>query len=270
MKKYGAVFADFHCGHLVGLTPKSWHFKNIVSTYTKRNKLFLIQQALWGQFEKILSQLPPLDFAFFMGDLIEGKGKKSGGTELITNSLNEQADMAVEVLNRIRFKCFKKSTKTVAVFGTPYHTDSDGDECEIRIADKAFIDKIGNHEWVDVNGLIFDLKHHVASSGVPHGRHTAIAKAALWNDLWSLAKMQPRADVILRAHVHYHTFCGTSDKLCMTLPALQGMGSKFGSKICEGLIHWGVILFEVNNKNDYRWTPFIHRIKEQAAKAVKI
>jgi len=270
MKKYGAVFSDFHSGHLVGLTPDSWMLKGEIMTYTKRNKFLLIQKALWVKFEKILSQLPPLDFAFFMGDLIEGKGKKSGGTELITNSLNEQADMAVEIINRIRFKCFKKSTKTVAVFGTPYHTDSDGDECEIRIAERAFIDKIGSHEWVDVNGLVFDLKHHIGSSQIPHGRYTAVSKAALWNDIWSLAEMQPRADVILRGHVHYFVHCGTSDKLCMTLPALQGMGSKFGSKICEGLVDWGIILFEVTNKNNYRWIPYIHRIKEQATKAVKI
>ena len=82
--------------------------------------------------------------------------------------------------------------------------------------------------------------------------------------------MQPRADIILRGHVHYYSYCGTPDKLCMTLPALQGMGSKYGAKECEGLIDWGMVLFEVEDDGSYRWHPFIHRIKEQATKAVKI
>ena len=153
---------------------------------------------------------------------------------------------------------------------TPYHTSTDGDDWENIIKDSAQIDKIGAHEWINVNGLIFDIKHHIGSSSVPYGRHTAISKEALWNELWALTNMQPRADVIIRSHVHYFTHCGTSGKLCMTLPALQGLGSKFGAKLCSGLVDWGVVLFEITSKTDYNWYPIIRRIKAQKAGTMKL
>jgi len=56
----------------------------------------------------------------------------------------------------------------------------------------------------------------------------------------------------------------------MTLPALQGMGSRFGALKCEGTVDWGVVLFEITDKNDYNFYPFIHQIKTQKAKAFKI
>lgn len=269
-KKWGLVCGDFHCGHLVGLTPPEYQHKYVQNSTTKRNKYYRISTAMWREFTKILKILPPLDFAVFNGDLIDGKGKKSGGTELITSDMKEQCDMASSIINKIRREYGKPKMKTILTYGTDYHVSTDGDEWENLVAERCFADKIGAHEWLDVNGLVFDIKHHIGSSQIPHGRHTAISKEALWNELWALYEMQPRADVVLRNHVHYFQFCGDADKYCATVPGLQGMGSKHGAKVCSGLVHWGVMLFEINSKKDWTPHPIIRKIYEQQAKATEI
>lgn len=267
--KYGLFCGDFHCGHLVGLTPPDYQIKSIDGISSKHNKFFQIQKELWLKFADIIDKLPELDFAVFNGDLIDGKGLKSGGTEQITTDMNKQCDMAVAVIDYVRNKC-KKDYKFIATYGTDYHVGTGGDDWENIIAERAHLDKIGSHEWLDVNGLVFDIKHHLGSSGIPTGRHSASAREGLWNDLWSLSKMQPKADVIIRSHVHYYTHCANSSKLCMTLPALQGMGSKYGSRRCSGTVDWGVVLFEIKDKNDFNFYPYIHNIKSQMARAMKI
>lgn len=268
MTKYGLFVGDFHCGHLVGLTPKDWHYRFHTNT-GKRMKLHKIALELWDSFDKDLKSMPPLDFVVINGDMVEGKGSKSGGTELLTSTMKIQCDMAVAVIERIR-KASKNIVKIYGTYGTPYHSATLGDDWEDVIADEAGFTKIGAHEWLEVNGLVFDIKHKIGSSSIPHGRHTAISKDGLWNLLWAERGMQPKADVIIRSHVHYFTHCGTSDKLCMTLPSLQGMGSKYGARECSGLVDWGMVLFKINSKDDYEWIPYIRKVKAQRARVVKL
>jgi len=269
--KHGLFCGDFHCGHLVGLTSPAWQRKKILNTVTKRNKFYIIASDLWNKFVDILDQLPEkLDFVVVNGDCVEGKGKKSGGTELLTTSMIEQCDMAGDVINKIRLYC-KPDFKLIMTYGTAYHVSNEGDDCENIIAREMQADKIGAHEWINVNGVIFDIKHKIGNSQVPHGRFTALAKAGLWNKIWALdEKLQPNADVIIRSHVHSYRFAGTSNQLCMSLPALQGMGSKFGSRECEGTVDWGMVYFEIPAKRKYNWDAYIHKIQSQKAKAFKI
>lgn len=269
-EKYGLFCGDFHCGHLVGLTPPDYQFKFLENSTTKRNKWYKIAKSLWDNFDEILRSLPKLDFLVINGDMVEGKGKLSGGTELITSDMHEQSDMAVAVINHIR-KYGKPGMKVVATLGTPYHTAPSGDEWEYIIQDKAQIDKMGAHEWLDVNGLIFDIKHKIGNSSIPHGRFTALARAGLWNKMWALdEKMQPKADVLIRSHVHYYRGIFSNNQVCMILPALQGMGSKYGAKECEGTVDWGMVLFRVKDRTDYSWKGYVRNLKTQSAIATKI
>ncbi|GAH16939.1 unnamed protein product, partial [marine sediment metagenome] len=183
-----------------------------------------------------------------LGDAIDGTGWRSGGTELITTSLEEQVDMAVDVCNSVRLHG-KKGFKIYGVNGTAYHTaSSDGDDWDSVLCEQAGWESIGSHEWIDVNGCIFDLKHDIGSSSVPHCRMTALAKAKLWNQLWAVKGGQPNSNVIIRAHAHYNIHCGGPGWLAMILPALQGAGSKFGGRKCEGSVDWGITVVDVDNK----------------------
>jgi hypothetical protein len=222
------------------------------------------------KFENLLEKYKPFDIGFSLGDSIDGKGSRSGGTEHITVDRNEQSDMAVFVHNRIR-DFANDGFKWIGVFGTKYHVSEEGGEdWETVVANNAGFEKIGSHEWVNVNGCIFDLKHHVGSSSVPYGRHTPVAKEKLWNTLWAEHDYQPTANVILRGHVHYAAYCGQPGWVAMTVPALMGMGTKYGARYCSGLVHWGITIFEVDNNGRFDFEQIVVTIDNQKAKVIVI
>lgn len=255
--KRGIVIADPHCGHRVGLTPPAFNGK-------RDKKWAAIRQALWREFRNLLRQLEPIDFVLYLGDGIDGTGVRSGGTEQLMLDRIEQVDCCAEVLNTVRLHA-RRGFKMFGVRGTPYHTGN-SEDWEDLIAQKAGMEHMGNHEWIDIEGHIFDIKHKCGASTIPHGRFTAIARERLWNTQWWQSQGgQPKADVILRAHVHYHDYCGDPDYVAMTCPALQGWGSKYGARQCSGIVHWGLISFDVD-KRGVEWRSHVVDVKAQKPK----
>ena len=89
------VMGDTHCGHIAGLTPPEWHFNsNNKSSITlkKRNVFAKLQKEMWNWYIETIESLKPFDTLFCMGDLIDGRGEASGGTELLTTDCNEQCE----------------------------------------------------------------------------------------------------------------------------------------------------------------------------------
>lgn len=245
------VISDLHCGHKVGLTPPSRH--QIVNKKAPKaeKKLQETREKLWSLFHKEVKKRPTPDILIVNGDCIEGDGRRSGGTELITTDPLEQADMAAECIK------FTKAPMVYMTYGTPSHTGMCTDYensvvNEVKHAKHVESVIIKSHLYLDVNGCIFDCKHKVGSSGIPHGRHTAIAKEKLWAGIWADIGVAPKADVFIRSHVHYKSFCG-ADYLGLTTPALQGLGSKYGARQCSGVVDWGFTWFEVDGEGDYQW-----------------
>jgi len=263
-EKMVLIVSDFHCGHNVGLTPPEWRLdfksKNIK---TKRSKYCKIQGECWNFIKDELKQLGKPDICIANGDLIDGRGEMSGGTELITVDRQEQCDMAVDCL-----KMFN-ADRYVLTYGTAYHVGK-LEDYENLIAEKISAESIGSHEWIDVNGIIFDVKHHIGSSGIPHGRYTAIAKDRLWNTIWAQHEEQPKSDIIVRSHVHYMAGSFSPDWMGFTTPALQAMGSKYGSRRCSGTVDFGFVVFYVKKNGEYRWESHIAKIKAQQAKTIKL
>jgi len=268
MSKRVLLIGDLHSGHLCGLTPPAYQIKKRKAGTTKRNKWADLQAQLWGHYVELLDKYAPFDNCLVLGDMIDGKGYRSGGSELITADLEEQCDMAVDALNQVRLHA-RKGYKVVGVYGTGYHVGEDTD-WENIISDRAGMDKIGAHEWVSINNCIFDIKHHIGSSTIPHGRYTALAKDKLWNQLWTERGMTVNADVLVRAHVHYHAFCGGPGWLAITLPALQGMGTKYGRRRCSGVVDWGITVFDVDDNGSFDWHCDTVRIEAHKAKVVKL
>ena len=160
-------------------------------------------------------------------------------------------------------------------FGTSYHTGT-GEDWEKVLADElsaqlGYEVTIGSHEWYDINGVIFDCKHKVSSSSIPHGRGGPIAKDRLWNFIWSEYQEQPKADVLIRSHIHYSYVCGEPGSwMGYCLPALQGQGSKFGARICSGTVHFGIMWFDVYEDGSYTPNCKIIRVQSQRRNAVQL
>jgi hypothetical protein len=247
--------SDTHCGASAGLTPKA--FDN------RRDKWRTMRRKFWREYEKTIDSLGKIDLLIFNGDAIDGPSNtKEAGIGLLHADRNIQVDMAIECIQRIG------ADKVVMTRGTQYHT-GDREDYEDQIADKVGAVAISSREWVEVNGVVFDCKHKIAGSSIPHGAFTSIAKSNLWNALWAEVGLQPRANIFVRSHVHSFSFCGNSQYTAVVTPSLQGY-SRYGSLSVERLIDWGLVWFDIEEDGSYKMDYNIVRIQEAKAKVVKI
>ena len=250
------VISDLHCGHVVGLTPPSHDIRH----ENESDRLVdSMRRRYWDFYADALDALQPVDVLIVNGDTIDGKGAKSGGTELIASDRAAQIGMAVDAI------LYAKAGKVFMSFGTGYHV-GDQDDWELGVAREVKAEKIGSHDWLDVNGVIFDYKHHAGSSQTPYGRHTAIAKEHTWNIMWNEHGEYPKSDIIIRSHVHYYGFAGGVGWWGFTTPALQGYGSKFGSRRMSGTVDFGLLSFDVEGKEQWTWKA--HILKQRKLHAV--
>lgn len=232
--------ADLHSGSNVGLTPPAYQFPIIENPTTtdhrRRNKWARSQRECYDFYIKTLALLQPIDWLFVVGDLMDGSGHRSGGTEQITTDRKVQASMATEALEQV-----KPRKGTVLTFGTAYH-GGEAEDFENDVAENLNA-KIGSHEWVDIRGVIFDLKHHQGNTVNPF---TSIYNNDLkGNREWASAGEQPKADVIIRAHTHRFGLARMADIVLISLPALQSYGSKFGARRCWRKVHFGMVALDV-------------------------
>jgi hypothetical protein len=244
-KKRLVIIADLHSGHEYGITPpRKWR-----PLSTKAGKF---ERALWGFYTKALDALKPIDILVVNGDAIEGRGEKTGGVELITSDCLEQVRMAREAIE------YAEAPAVRILYGTQYHTGASVDY------ESALIDSVDckdvkahGHGFFSVNGLNFDIKHKVGSSTIPHGRFTALARSRLWNVIWNAeGDRQPRADVVIRSHVHFFGYCGAESWLAVSSPALC-YNSIYGVRSCEGLVDIGLLAFDIDSKDKYSWWPVL-------------
>ncbi len=231
-------FNDSHCGANTGLTPPAYQYKIIEEEISEehriRNKWARLQQECWDWYIKTAEYFAPYDNTFILGDVIDGSGQRSGGTELITSDRKVQTSMAIEAIKPVA------SPHMIFLFGTPYHTGQEED-FEIDVA-KAYNSKIGSHEWETINGCVFDLKHKQSNTKNPF---TSLFNEIVDNREWAVVGEQPKANVIVRAHTHRFCFARIEDCTAISLPALQAYGTKFGARQCSRKVHFGLIVLDV-------------------------
>jgi len=240
------VLSDTHCGHRAGLTPPSYTDKNgeTRELWNPYSPYFKQQRKMWEWFVKNLPK--KIDICVLNGDAIEGKGYRSGGTELIMSDRNTQARICNEILKRVKAKEY------YIVYGTPYHVGQDED-FEENIGRDINVVKYSSHLFLQVNNTTFDIKHKIGAAGLPHTRYNSIGKAQLWNSMWAERSGQKKADILIRSHVHYFKFAGDSQGLGIITPCLKGFGDKYGERQCEGLIDIGFLSFRIEKK-EYDWS----------------
>jgi len=260
-KKRMLVVADFHCGHEFGLTPPDWWVRDDTNNLhvTKAGNF---QRELWRFYTETIDALKPIDILIINGDCIDGKGERSGGVELLTTDRNEQVDMAKVAVDYVDADVVR------IIHGTRYHVGKDEDfEAMLgRIVKCKKVDVQG-HAFININGCSVDIKHKVASSTIPHGRMTAIARARLWNLVWySEHERQPKANVLIRSHVHYFSYAGGKSWLGVVTPAMC-YNSAYGIRECEGLVDVGMVYFDFDEKGEYTWQPIFAQFKELKVRA---
>jgi hypothetical protein len=204
-----------------------------------------LQKEMWQTYRRMLRQIGAVDVLIVNGDALDGKAWRQGSRRLITADRNEQAEIAVNALSWIDAK------EIVVVAGTPYHTGK-GEQFERIIADKLEA-RFELRAFLNINGSIWDVRHKISGSSIPHGRLTPVLREKLWNNLWKAKGNQPEVNVTLRAHVHYHVGAFYKGWVGMTLPALQAPATEYGMLDCSGTVDWGMVLFEVSKKGNVAW-----------------
>jgi hypothetical protein len=251
--------SDLHCGSEVGLTPPDWNRKALDRDVGKHNKYVKIREQCWDVFSNIIKTYKPFYGLIVDGDLIEGQNTKSAGVGNIENNREKQASMASDVIN------FIDPEKVSITYGSDYHVGANGEEWENLIARDVGA-KIGVDEWLNVNGVVFNAKHHCGRSTIPHGRATPLIKAALWKMLWKEYKDFPGADIYIRGHVHYFQAWLDSKILTMTLPSLKALGDVHASKYYDDIIDFGVVIFDITENGNYDFKAHTANVKAQIPK----
>jgi hypothetical protein len=245
---------DWHCGHVVGLTPDDWQHQEAGDKY--HDKYAKIQKQMWDWWKENIALFQPIDRLIINGDLIEGKGLRSGGTELITSDRIQQAKIAAQIIELIN------PAEIAITFGTPAHAGTDEDMEEI--VSTVLGVSIESHLEREIEGVRIDARHYIGSSSIPHGRFTPLAREDLWRLIWADRSEKFAPHVILRSHVHYFGFCGNEFATMFTLPCMQGLGSKFGSRLCSGTVSLGFLIIDCED-GKFTWQPKILPLKEQVS-----
>ena len=257
MTTTGIILSDTHCGHLFGLTPPEYQLTPQQASSSRfRQKAFEWQQATWDWFSEETALLGPIDRLVSNGDALEGKGFRSGSTELLTADRREQVKIAESVINHL-------GPKAVTVIrGTPSHTGDDED-WEDLLADYLGTEA-QDHAWLQHGDIVMDFKHHLGSSTVPRSPPPALARDTVWNLLWSERGLQPRSNFFVRSHLHEYFQIGNADFTALVTPALQGW-TKYGAKRMSKTITYGFVSFRFDDEG-FSWKP--HILQPTFAKAI--
>lgn len=216
-------------------------------------KAYVYRRTLWEWFQKKIEELQPIDICVANGDLIDGKGPKSGGNELLYSSRPTQIEMAKEVLKFIDAKEYHFT------YGTGYHTGPE-DDWERDIASD-FNAEVEDVCTLTINGLVAKWRHHINGSQVPSGRATPLLRQQEWDALWSMDGEYKRSDLMVFSHVHYFQVVTSRFGTVFTTPGLQGMGgSQLGVRRLGGIVDYGFIHFDVESKGEWTWKT--HTLKQ--------
>ena len=224
------VLSDIHCGHYYGLTPPLW-----------QDVRHSLQRTLWDAYVRIVYEIGKVDLVVLNGDGLEGKGKRNEGLELLTADRFEQADMAYQALSIFDTKKFHLT------YGTPYHT-GEGENFEEEIAIRLEA-QIESRAALDVNGLFLDIRHFSPGSQTPMGPVTGLQREKI------MALLDDRIDkggISIRSHIHKFYCVIDHHGAVFTTPCFQ-THSEFGAKKCSGDIDLGLLVFTVQDKNNWSW-----------------
>lgn len=247
MKRVVAA-GDFHCGAHTGLTPPGYWTHGFEP----------LQREVWNWWENEARSLGRVHLFIGNADLIDGKGEASGGTEVFEADRNRQAEIAIACVS------VWKAKNHLFTYGTSYHTGK-SEDFEDAIA-KHFDAPIGGHEWADVSGITFDVKHHCGSSSSPMGEATALLREKIWANLWSDLDMAHRGErftYLLRSHAHFDLEVAKPSEnwRAIRLPAMQAPGSKFGVRRCSRTVSMGFYEFLIHDDGRHECIPHILKVE---------
>ena len=259
-----AFIQDTHCGHRGGMTPPEYQF-----TFGRDGVWADLQRKGWEYITAAIDELRPAcgyRSCLLLGDLIDGRGEKNGGRELITTDVGEQADMAVELP---RYVAPQKDSYAM-VYGTPYHAGKLLDH-ENKIADELHIpaSRRGERLSVDVDGFVIDIAHKIGGSGTATGGDIALRHEQVNSHEWSVEHGFALPHLIVRAHVHRWRRLADNRPQVMVLPGMQ-LWTAFGAREVRRIVHFGFVAIDVEGERIVQCHSRMMKLAEAKSRPVKM
>lgn len=220
------VVSDLHCGSIFGLLPPDF-----ITFDGTTKELNAGQKYLWDCWQNfcVRAQLYRPTHVIVNGDVVDGDQRKNKGSELSLISMDDQCSAAKQTLWHLR-RHLPDATKFYFTQGTPYHV-GEWNVCEEHIAMDLNAEKYesvgtGNYcrevLWLDLDGIVLEAAHHIATS-VGFYRLTALDREGIFSALNGKdnSKGMPRADLLIRSHVHYFGGAEHESKQIITTPCWE-------------------------------------------------
>jgi hypothetical protein len=240
--------ADLHCGNSLGIgNPEHWPER-------KRKAA----QTVWDWRRERLREIGRVDIHVLGGDLIDGPGKK-GTLGLLTTDIEEQAEMAEEVIREVRadYRYF--------TYGTPFHTVSvlDGENLVAR----AFRTKpLDEQRLGPFHGRRLLDRHVLGRSDIPYGALTPLWKEWVQEQLRALLEEYRAADIHTRHHVHYNFLVSNGRSYaiscpCWEIPRLPSYSQPYPRTLKTQYYDMGMMLIEIDRTGEVFVRPQLMPLK---------
>lgn len=220
------VIGDLHVGSVFGLAPPDFITSDDIVLSLNKAQQYLWE--CWVDFASRTGKYDP-DIVIVNGDLVEGIQRKEGGLGLSLRSMVDQKAAAIEVLTLLK-KAVRSDCKFFFVQGTKYHTGENG-EAEEDVAalfGARRYSSVGAGRlvrevlWLDVSGVIVECAHAIGGT-TGFYRATALDREMQWSAMAGKdeSKGVPKADILLRSHVHFFISLEHASKQGAILPCWQ-------------------------------------------------
>ena len=222
MPKRIVVVSDLHAGSMYGLMPHAFDTYDGVTKPQNAGQEYLWK--CWEDFCWRTSQFDP-DAVIVNGDCIEGPQRKSNGFEVSLPSQDDQVDAAIKSLEALRART--ERAKWYFTMGTPYHVGEWGgaEEAIARALRGESYPSVGVGKycrealWLDAEGVVLEVAHHIGGASGFY-RLTALDREGQWSAMAAkdASKGVPKADLLIRSHVHFFGVGEHASKQMLTTP----------------------------------------------------
>jgi hypothetical protein len=237
-----AVFmSDIHVGSASGILPPDYVTSEGITMPLNTGQRYLWD--CWLDFRARVKRFVP-DTIIVNGDVVEGVQRKEGGAGLSLRLMVDQKHAAVSALSMIK-SAAPKSCQMFFVQGTAYHVGENG-EAEEDIAAQLGARQyhsIGAGKlvreilWLDMDGVIIEVSHPIGGNSGFY-RTTALDREMQWSALSGKdsSKGVPKADLIVRSHVHFFMVAEHASKQGCICPCWQ-LQTRYARKASVHRLH---------------------------------
>lgn len=220
--KRGMVVSDLHAGSIYATLPPGFTtYEGVVKPWN------VAQEYLWKCWDDFTwrAHLFKPDFVIVNGDCVEGPQRKANGFELSLQSMDDQIQAAVGILQLLKERT--PGSKWYFTRGTPYHVGEWGgvEETIALVMGGESYPSVGVGKkcrevlWLNVEGVVVEAAHHIGGASGFY-RMTALDREGQWSAMAAkdTSKGVPKADVLFRSHVHFFGHVEHSSKQIVTTP----------------------------------------------------